>query len=161
MNISFIVAVSENNVIGLNGKMPWHIPQDLRHFKNKTLNHTVVMGRKTFDAIGHPLNDRKNIILTSDTNLFAAGCIVTHTVEQCLDLLKKENGEIFVIGGTSLFQLFMPYVNKIYLTKIHAKFEGDTFFPELNSSEWIEVNREHHHNQGFSFDFIELKKSRR
>lgn len=131
--ISLIVATGKNRVIGLNNEMPWHLPADLAYFKKTTTGHAVVMGRKTFQSIGRPLPNRLNLILTTDKMFQASGCQVVHSVKEVLEF--GENQELFVIGGAEIYQQFLPYANKVYLTYIHESFQGDTFFPEL-TEEW-------------------------
>ncbi len=131
--ISLIVATGKNRVIGLNNEMPWHLPADLAYFRKTTTGHAVVMGRKTFQSIGRPLPNRLNLILTTDKMFQASGCQVVHSVKEVLEFGK--NQELFVIGGAEIYQQFLPYANKVYLTYIHENFQGDTFFPEL-TEEW-------------------------
>jgi dihydrofolate reductase len=127
---SMIAAVSENNVIGKDGQLPWHIPEDLQRFKKLTTGHTLVMGRKTYDAIGRPLPDRRTIVLSKDKDLKIEGSTVAHSVEEVLELTKEEK-EVFIAGGAEIYEQFMPYVSKIYLTIVHSDFEGDTYFPMI------------------------------
>ena len=141
--INIIVAMNKDGIIGLNNDLPWKLSQDLKYFKNATSNSTVVMGRKTYESIGKPLPNRKNIVLTRDTNLKIEGVEICHSV---LDILKRSyeyiNENIFIIGGSEIYKLFLPYVNKMYITMINEEVEGDTYFPEfknkfkqINSSE--------------------------
>lgn len=139
--ISLIVATGENNVIGLNNKMPWHLPADLAYFKRVTTGHAIVMGRKTFESIGRPLPKRTNIILTRDKNFQATDCHIIHSVEAALELSKQD--QLFIIGGAEIYKQFLPHADKIYLTHIHQNFEGDTFFPKL-TDEWKLVSTEKH-----------------
>ncbi|QOY38014.1 type 3 dihydrofolate reductase [Anaerobacillus isosaccharinicus] len=139
--ISLIVATGENRVIGLNNKMPWHLPADLAYFKNTTSGHAVVMGRKTFESIGRPLPNRTNIILTRDENFQAEGCQVIHSVEEALQLGKVQ--DLFIIGGAEIYHQFLAQADRVYLTYIEENFEGDTFFPEL-TDEWKLVSTEKH-----------------
>lgn len=139
--ISLIVAMGENRVIGLDNQMPWHLPADLKYFKKTTTGHSIVMGRKTFQSIGRPLPNRKNIILTRDTSFSANGCQVLHSIEEVLELAKKE--DIFVIGGAQIYKQFLSDAEKLYITKINESFEGDTFFPEIGD-EWTLISSEKH-----------------
>ena len=138
--ISSIVAVAENNVIGKDNTLIWKLPRDMRHFKETTTGHCIIMGRKTFESNGRPLPNRTNIIITHDKNYKAEGCIVVHSLEDALKEAKNDS-EAFIIGGGVIYDLAMPYVDRIYLTKIHHSFDGDTFFPELNMNDWHEVER--------------------
>ncbi|MEG0084942.1 MAG: dihydrofolate reductase [Niameybacter sp.] len=128
MMISMIVAMSENYVIGKGNKMPWYIPEDLQYFKKVTKGHTVVMGSKTFESIGHPLPDRINIVLTQNRNYLAEGCSLAHSVEEVIEKYYGEQQELFIIGGSTLYQVFMPFVTKLYITWIEGNIEGDAYF---------------------------------
>jgi dihydrofolate reductase len=136
--ISMIAAMAENRVIGKDGGMPWHLPGDLRFFKETTYGKTVVMGRKTYESIGKPLPGRKNVVMTSRTNFQPEGVTVVHTKEDVLQLEKKEQ-ELVIMGGATLYEAFMPEADRLYLTRIEKEFSGDTFFPEFNESEWETV----------------------
>lgn len=139
--IALIVAMGKNRVIGLNNEMPWHMPADLAYFKKVTTGHPVVMGRKTFESIGRPLPNRKNIILTTDLSYEQSECIIAHSVEEALSYGKQET--IFIIGGAQIYKQFLPFADKVYITKIDGEFEGDTFFPGLGE-EWKLVSTEKH-----------------
>jgi dihydrofolate reductase len=127
--ISFIWAQDENGLIGKDNSLPWHLPEDLKFFKNTTLGHPIVMGRKTYESIGRPLPGRENIILTGDISFEAAGCTVVSSVDDVLDKSKVE--EVFVTGGAAVFKSFMPYVDRLYVTRIHHVFNGDTYFTAI------------------------------
>lgn len=160
MNISIVVAMSENRAIGKENKLLWHLPADLQHFKKITLGKPIVMGRKTYQSIGRPLPGRRNIIITHDTQFKAEGCEVVHSIESALACVKDQT-EICVIGGAELYRQLLSRVNRIYLTVVHHAFEADAFFPELNSTEWEEVSRvdcEPDEKNAYSYSFIELKK---
>src|SRR5579872_2871461 len=143
MQISAIVAMSENHVIGKDNKLPWYLPADLKHFKNITLGKPIIMGRKTFESIGKALPDRCNVVVTHDVNFSAPGCIVAYSIETALHAVDYSN-EVFIIGGSALFEQLLPQINKLYLTILHHEFEGDTFFPVLDYNEWHEVERVRH-----------------
>lgn len=128
--IKLICAMDLHHGIGLNGKMPWHFPEDLKHFKILTLNHTVLMGRKTFESIGKALPDRKNIILTHQPEYNQPDCITVHSLEEALNMDK----DLFIIGGQNLFKQTLPIADELYLTEIHETFEADTFFPQFDAS---------------------------
>lgn len=136
--ISFVVAMDEKRLIGSNNELPWHLPADLQHFKKVTMGKPIVMGRKTYESIGRPLPGRENIILTRDSSYQVEGCTVIHTVEEALN--RKEE-ELCVIGGAEVFKLFMPFADRMYITKINSTFEGDTYFPEFSESEWSLVSK--------------------
>ena len=133
--ITIIAAVSENNVLGKNNKLIWHIPDDLKRFKKLTLGHSVIMGRKTFESITQPLPQRKNIILTRNKNYKAKGALIAHNVKEALNFCQNDN-QPFIIGGAEIYKLFMSISNKIELTRIHKSYDGDAFFPEILEEKW-------------------------
>lgn len=137
--IKIIVAVSENGVIGDDNSLIWNLPNDMRRFKQITTGNAVVMGRKTYESIGKPLPNRRNIIISKDTNLFIDECEVVNSIEEALMLT---NNDCFFIGGGEIYKQVLPLTDIIYLTKIHEDFNGDTYFPELNKEEWFESMNE-------------------
>jgi dihydrofolate reductase len=146
LKISLIVAVAENGVIGRNGALPWHVPSDLKTFRRLTLGKPVVMGRKTYDSIGKPLPGRDNIVVTRDAGFSAGGTERAASVDDALDIARRkatERGvdEIMVIGGAEIFALTLPLADRIYLTRIHARPDGDVTFPEPDPGIWREVSR--------------------
>tara|TARA_B100001758_G_C18411194_1_gene615839 strand:+ start:3300 stop:3806 length:507 start_codon:yes stop_codon:yes gene_type:complete len=166
MKASLIVAVSRNGVIGKNNNLIWHLPKDMIFFKEMTIGHHVIMGRKNFESIPHkysPLPNRINIVISRQSNYIADGCIIVNSIEEALLITKNSNDkEPFIIGGGEIYKIALEknLINKIYLTRIMHDFEGDTFFPELGP-EWQEINRicnkkdsEHKYN----YDFITFKK---
>ena len=137
MIISSIVAVAKNNVIGLNNKMPWHIPADLKYFKETTLGHIVIMGRKNFESIGKPLPNRTNIILTRNKSFFRSDCVIFDSIEKAIFYAKNEGEkELFIIGGAEIYKQSIEYWDRIYITEIDLEVEGDKYFPELNYDNW-------------------------
>lgn len=132
--ISFIAAFARDHVMGNNNQLPWRLPNDLQFFKKVTSDHTIVMGRRTYDSIGHPLPHRRNVVLTSQTDFIEPNVEVIHNKEAVLELAKDE--EIFIIGGAEVFQQFMAEVDHLYLTIIDANFPGDTFFPEWDPAQF-------------------------
>jgi len=142
MTISLIVAKANNNVIGKNNQLIWHLPADLKHFKTITMGHTVVMGRKTYESMMKPLPGRTNVVITRQENYHPEEVIIKPSLEDALKDLKVE--EVFIIGGGEIFKQAMALANKLYITEIHADFEGDTFFPEINPNEWIKADVENH-----------------
>lgn len=145
MRISIIVAVSENNVIGRNNDLPWHLPADMKFFKDTTMGHCVVMGRKNFQSIPdryRPLEGRTNIVVTRQKDFFAEGVVVTHSIEEAVQVARDRNdSECFIIGGGEIFSQAIPLCDRIYLTLIHHHFDGDVHFPVLNESGWKEIFR--------------------
>ncbi|UGB33065.1 DfrD/DfrG/DfrK family trimethoprim-resistant dihydrofolate reductase [Metabacillus sp. B2-18] len=139
MKVSLIVAMDQNRVIGYQNDIPWRIPRDWEYVKKVTKGHPIILGRKNSESIGRALPDRRNIILTRDKDFSFEGCEIVHSPEDVFELCKQEN-EMFIFGGEQIYKLFLPYVDKMYMTKIHHSFEGDTFFPEVNEKEWNEVS---------------------
>jgi Dihydrofolate reductase len=128
MRKSIIVAMDKNDLIGNDNELPWYLPADLKYFKEITMGKTVVMGRKTFESIGKPLPNRENIVLTRDKNLKIDGCIVINSKEE----LEKLNKDIFIIGGSEIFKIFLDDIDEIYVTKIEHEFFGNVYFPKIN-----------------------------
>lgn len=151
MKISVIAAVGENGVIGVKGKIPWQLPADLKRFKELTMGHPIIMGRKTYESIGKPLPGRINIVLTSDAGHKAPGCTVVHSFPDALRAAERslagDSGEVFVIGGAAVYALALPHAEKMYLTEVKGTFKGDAFFPPFNKGgvdEWRLVRTEAH-----------------
>lgn len=137
MRISLLLAASENNVIGKDNKLPWHLPEDLKYFKNLTWGLPILMGRKTFDSIGKPLPGRKSIVITRNNDWRYDDVVVVHSLEEAMKAAESFGAkETFVIGGAEVFNLALPAANRMYLTRIHQRFEGDVFFPEISENEW-------------------------
>lgn len=143
--ISIIAAVSQNNIIGKDGKLPWNIPNDLQWFKSHTSNKTIIMGRKTFESLPKILPNRKHVVFSRNVFYNPGGVEVVHTVEQAL----KQDENLFIIGGAEIYKMFLPYADRIYLTEIHCTVEGDTSFPEFDRSQWKEFFRESHPDYSF------------
>ena len=136
--ISIVVAMSRNNIIGFQNRLPWHLPADLKHFKQLTLNKTIVMGRKTFESIGRPLPQRENIVL-SRQSIQIEGCKVISDLKEL-----SINKEIMIIGGAQIYALALPLVNDLYITWIDGDFKGDTFFPDIDWNNWKIMSEESH-----------------
>jgi len=141
--ISLVVAMTRNRVIGRNGGMPWHLPDELRHFKAVTLDHPIVMGRNTHESIGRALPGRPNIVVTRNPDYTAEGCRVAHSLDEAL-LDCAEWDEVMIIGGGQLYREALPHADRIHLTLIETELEGDTFFPELEPAEWNETELARH-----------------
>ena len=141
--LSIIVAKAQNNIIGKNNKLLWHISEDLKRFKDLTTGHTIIMGRKTFESLGRVLPNRKHIVFTqnSDFKVNDENVKIVHSMLEIQEYIENKE-ENFVIGGAMIYNLLMPYVNKMYITEIHKDFEGDTVFPKINLDIWKEVSRE-------------------
>jgi dihydrofolate reductase len=161
--ISFIVAISENRVIGRRGQLPWRLPADLRRFKAITMGKPILMGRRTFESIGRPLPARKNLLVTTRADYRAPGCTVCHSIEEAL-ATAGQAPEVLVIGGASLYRSLLPRAERIYLTLIHARCTGDTFFPELDPGAWQETERSDHApdaENALPYSFLVLEPARR
>ena len=136
MKITLVAAIASNNVIGKENSLPWNIPEDLKRFKQMTSGHTILMGRKTFDSIGRPLPNRQNIVMTKDKNFEQEGIKVINDFDEALELIKESNEDVFVIGGSKIYELFEPVANSLAITRILKDFEGDAFFPDINWDLW-------------------------
>ncbi len=151
--VVMVAAVADNGVIGLRGDIPWHISEDMKHFRETTRGHTLVMGRTTYDGIGHPLPYRTNVVVTRDPTWTADGVLVAHGVEEALTLAQGFEGDIMIGGGTQIYEAAMPYATHQVLTEVHRSPEGDTHYPEFARSEWKETRREDH--DGWSWVWLE------
>ena len=141
MIISQIAAMSKNRIIGNNNQLPWSLPADMTFFKNKTVGHTVIMGKNNYLAEGKPLRDRKNIIVTHNREFKEDGIWIAYSVEEALDIGRKiETEELFIIGGGQIYEQTLKYTQRIYLTVIDAFIEGDVFYPEIDCNNWILLN---------------------
>ena len=136
MKITLVAAIASNNVIGKENSLPWNIPEDLKRFKQMTSGHTILMGRKTFDSIGRPLPNRQNIVMTKDENFEQEGIKVINDFDEALELIKESNEDVFVIGGSKIYELFEPVADSLAITRILKDFEGDAFFPDINWDLW-------------------------
>jgi len=153
MKKSIIVAMAENRVIGVNNKLPWYLPNDLKYFKQITMGKPILMGRKTYESIGKPLPGRSNIVITRNASWSAEGVKVVHSLEQAFELAESiveidGQDEILVIGGDQIYRASLPLVDRMYLTLVHSNVNGDAWFPEVNWDEWREVGREDFHADG-------------
>ncbi len=143
ISISLVVAISSNRAIGKDNQLLWHLPADLKHFKQLTSGHTILMGRKTFESIGKPLPNRRNIVISRQEALFFSGAEVVSSLEKALELTKDEK-EVFIIGGAEIYQLALPIATTIYLTEVEATYEADAFFPVLPDDEWKLLHKAAH-----------------
>jgi dihydrofolate reductase len=172
MIISLIAAVAKNGVIGGGNTLLWNLPADMKHFRDKTRGHTVIMGRKTYESIGRPLPDRKNIVITRDTNYYRDDIDVVNSLEDALRLASLEQGkefeenqdevEVFVIGGGEIYKQAIEKANKLYITEVHQDFDGDTLFPHIDKTMWEEIKREDlkpDEKNNVPYSFIEYKKT--
>jgi len=148
-----IAAVAENFALGKDNELVWHLPDDFKRFKQLTTNHYIIMGRKTFESFPKPLPNRTHVIITRQKDYTAEGCLVVANLADALALIPKDENA-FVIGGGEIYALALPYTDVIELTKVHARFEADTFFPEIDSKQWKLVSEEYHpKDEKHLFDF--------
>jgi dihydrofolate reductase len=163
MTLSFIVAASENNVIGIKGELPWNLPEDLKFFKRTTLGKPVIMGRKTYESLGKPLPGRLNIVLSANKDLMLPeGVLRYNDINGAVARLEEEAAaEGFIIGGGKIFEVTMPMVDKMYITRVHAQIDnGDAFFPEIDHTHWKltaedKRSKDERHNYDFTFQTFE------
>lgn len=156
--VSIIAAMSENRAIGRDNKLLWRIPEDLKHFRELTTGHPVIMGRKTFESIGRALPQRINIVITKDESFQAEGCVVCHSLTEAFEIAKtKEEDKIFVIGGGMVYQEAIGFVDKLYLTMVNGEFEGDTFFPDYSEFKRI-ISEQLGESGDIKFRFLELER---
>ena len=158
--ISLIAALGNNRVIGWHNQLPWHLPADLRHFKDLTLGKPVLMGRKTHESIGRPLPERLNLVVTRDDNFTVSGCQIFHSIPAALAHVANEP-EIMVIGGAEIFAACLPQAHTLYLTSIRHDFAGDSFFPTWDAEAWQEVERldcKPDEKNPYDYSFVTLKR---
>ncbi len=141
--LSIIVAVATNNVIGLNNTLPWHLPEDLKRFKALTMGHHIIMGRKTYESLGRLLPGRTTVIVTRNPHYAVEGAIVVNSLEEALEASKPDD-EVFLIGGAELYTLGLAYAHRLYMTEVHAVYAGDAYFPTIDYANWQESSREQH-----------------
>ena len=156
--LSIIVAKAKNNIIGKDNKLLWHLPDDLKRFKELTTGHNIIMGRKTFESLGGILPNRKHIVFTQnpDFKINDENVQVVHSMLEIQEYIEKDE-ENFVIGGAMIYNLLMPYVTKMYVTEIEKDFQGDAFFPRIDTQVWKEVSRENgmkDENNDFDYDYV-------
>lgn len=160
MRLSIIAAMAANRVIGRDNRLPWHLPADLKHFRQLTIGKPVLMGRKTWESLGRPLPERTNIVVTRAADYAAPGCVVVHSLEAALRAA-AHHPEVMVIGGAELYRQALPQARRIYLTEVHAGFEGDAYFPELEQGAWSEVERVDHEpddKNTHAYSFVVLER---
>jgi dihydrofolate reductase len=158
MLISLLVAAAENNVIGKENRLPWHLPKDLKYFKNITWGMPVMMGRKTFESFNKPLSGRRNIVITRQPDWTRQGVVVVKSLTAALDASSDTDAkEVFVIGGGEIFREIFPDAGRIYMTRVHAEVSGDVFFPEIDPDKWkleksMHMSKDDRHAFDFSFE---------
>lgn len=157
--ISIIVATDLKGGIGKDNALLWHLPNDLKRFKNITSGHPIIMGRKTFDSIGRALPNRLNIVISNNKELRIDGCTVVHSLAEAMDLVKNEDA--FIIGGGNIYEQAMELADKIYLTKVDVILDADTYFPTIDDAKWEVIYSEQHHRDekhAYNYEFIDLLK---
>lgn len=165
MEIALIAAVAKNRVIGKDNDLVWSLPDDMKYFMNTTKHHYIILGRKNFESLPpkfRPLPDRTNIVVSRQIGLKLENTIVVNSLEDAIDVCKKnKQKKIFIIGGGQIYKQALPITDTLYITEIQHSFEGDTYFPEYNKEEWLEVSRKHHptdEKHAYSFDFVVYKR---
>lgn len=166
IHVSLIVAMARNRVIGINNKLPWYLPNDLKYFKRVTMGKPILMGRKTFESIGKPLPGRLNIVMTRDTSWQAEGVKVTHSLDAAIALAQAQceiqgGDELMIIGGDEIYRQSLPRADRLYLTQVHAEVHGDAYFPEINWDDWEERAREDFSAEGpnpYDYSFVVLER---
>jgi len=160
-HISIIVAIAQNQAIGKDNDLLWHIPEDLKRFKKLTTGHTMIMGKRTFESLPiRPLQNRRSIVITDVAGEIIPGCVMAYSIDEAVSLCDPE-GENFIIGGGSVYRQFMPLADRLYLTIVHKDFEADIFYPEINYNEWIERERtdcEALDTLGFNYTYLTLDR---
>lgn len=153
-NLSLIVAVAKNGVIGNNNTLPWHLPEDLKHFRALTTGHHIIMGRKTYESLGRLLPERTTVIVTRNKDYKVEGALIANSLQAAIAMCQDDD-EAFLIGGAELYQDGLKFANKLYLTEIALAVAGDAFFPALDPGEWKETSREAHtSSQGLLFSYL-------
>mgnify|MGYP000611756060 CR=1 FL=1 len=167
MKVVLIAAFAQNRVVGIENRLPWHLPEDLKYFKRTTSGKAIIMGRKTYDSIGRPLPNRTNIVVTRNPEFTAPGIKVVTSLEAAIELAKEVNhingvDEVMVIGGASIYESALPIADRLYLTHVHAEVAGDAYFPEVNFKQWAEVSREDYkasEKNPYDYSFVVYEKN--
>ena len=149
--LAMVVAIGDNGAIGKDGKVPWRIPEDLKHFKNVTMGHAIIMGRKTWDEVGRPLPGRRNLVVSRNADLVLEGAEVFTTLLAAIAAARTTDDEPHVIGGSTIYEAAMPLATRIHLTEVHRNVEADTFFPPFDRDAWREVERRPAETEGVEF----------
>ncbi len=158
--ISIIVALSENNVVGIKNQLPWKLSADLKRVKALTMGHHIIMGRKTYESIGKPLPGRTNVVITRNSDFNADGCLIASSLKVALEIA-KDDAEVFIFGGGEIFREALPLAARIYMTRVHTQLNGDTHFPEIKPFEWRVIHLEEYkadEKNEFDYSFITLEK---
>ena len=158
--ITIIAAIAENNALGKDNQLIWHLPADLKRFKKVTLNHAVIMGRKTYESLGKPLPNRTNIIITRNGDFKAEGCVVVNSLQQAIEA-SKEDQNPYILGGAEIYKQAIEIADKLDLTFVHHPFEADAFFPEIDKTIWKETSRENFKaddKNNYDFSFVTFER---
>lgn len=157
-SLSLIVAIAQNNVIGINNTLPWHLPEDLKRFRALTMGHHIIMGRKTYESLGRLLPGRTTIIVTRNPNYVVEGAVVVHSLNEAVKACGDDD-EAFLIGGAELYQQGLQYTHKLYMTEVDLDVAGDAFFPRWDNRAWLEESREHHISEsGLRYSYVTYLK---
>jgi dihydrofolate reductase len=159
--VTIMAAVAANNALGKDNQLIWYLPEDLKRFKKTTLNHAVIMGRKTFESLGKPLPNRTNIIITRDKNYKVEGCDVVNSLKAALKAALKVDENPYILGGAEIYKQAMPFADKLDITFVHHKFEADVFFPEIDKTIWKETWREDFkadENNKYDYSFVTFER---
>lgn len=159
--VTIIAAIAANNALGKDNQLIWHLPVDLKRFKKTTLNHAVIMGRKTYESLGKPLPNRANILITRDENYKAEGCLVVNSVKEALKAAAEVDENPFILGGAEIYKQAMPFTDKLDITFVHHQFEADVFFPEIDKTIWKETSRENFkadENNKYDYSFVTFER---
>ena len=156
-----MAAIAANNALGKDNQLIWHLPADLKRFKKTTLNHAVIMGRKTYESLGKPLPNRSNILITRDKNYKAEGCVVVNSLKEALKAASEIDENPFILGGAEIYTQAMPFADKLDITFVHHQFEADVFFPEIDKTIWKETWRENYkadENNKYDYSFVTFER---
>jgi len=167
MKLALIAAMAQNRVVGIDNKLPWHLPEDLKYFKRITTGKAVIMGRKTYESIGRPLPNRTNIVITRSADFTASGIEVVNSLDAAIELAENVSlinavDEIMVIGGAQIYEAALPQADRLYLTHVHANVEGDAYFPEVDMTGWKELGREDYESSEtnpYNYSFVVYDKT--
>jgi dihydrofolate reductase len=159
--VTIMAAIAANNALGKDNQLIWHLPADLKRFKKTTLNHAVIMGRKTYELLGKPLSNRTNIIITRDKNYKAEGCVVVNSLKKALKIAAEVDENPFILGGAEIYKQAMPFTDKLDITFVHHQFDADVFFPEIDKTIWKETSRENFkadENNKYDYSFVTFER---
>ncbi|MHB1106005.1 MAG: dihydrofolate reductase [Lutibacter sp.] len=159
--VTIMAAIAANNALGKDNQLIWHLPADLKRFKKTTLNHAVIMGRKTYESLGKPLPNRTNILITRDKNYKAEGCVVVNSLKKALKIAEEVDENPFILGGAEIYKQAMPFTDKLDITFVHHQFDADVFFPEIDKTIWKETSRENFkadENNKYDYSFVTFER---